>query len=85
MHLHTQAEQWQARLVLPLVKLTNRPNASVSDLGTPEQLLQRIGAFITGDLAASCLMGGPLLIHGLPNPDPTITNPSNPRNLPGGG
>ena len=57
-----------------LVKLTNRPNA-VSDLGTPEQLLQRIWAFITVELAASYFTDGPLLTHGLQHPDLSTPTP----------
>jgi hypothetical protein len=38
-----------ALLVSPLVKLTPRSNTPVQDLGTPEQLLTRIGPFITGE------------------------------------
>lgn len=32
----------------PLVKLTNKVNASVTDLGSPRELLDRVGPFITG-------------------------------------
>ena len=35
-------------LVAPLVKLTNKVNAAVTDLGTPETLLPRIGVYLTG-------------------------------------
>ena len=35
-------------LVSPLVKLTNKINVSLSDLGTPQQLIARIGAYLTG-------------------------------------
>jgi hypothetical protein len=34
--------------VSPLVKLTNKINISLSDLGTPLQLIARIGAYLTG-------------------------------------
>ncbi|KAG1676339.1 hypothetical protein FOA52_001134 [Chlamydomonas sp. UWO 241] len=37
-----------ALLVLPLVKLTNERDATITSLGSPEQLLPRIGNFITG-------------------------------------
>ncbi|GFR51004.1 hypothetical protein Agub_g13330 [Astrephomene gubernaculifera] len=35
-------------IVSPLQKLTPRKNVKVEDLGTPEQLLERIGNYITG-------------------------------------
>ncbi|KXZ44862.1 hypothetical protein GPECTOR_61g815 [Gonium pectorale] len=35
-------------IVAPLQKLTPRKNIKVEDLGTPEQLLQRVGNYITG-------------------------------------
>jgi len=35
-------------LVSPLVKLTNKPNVGVEALGSPEELIDRIGPFITG-------------------------------------
>lgn len=35
-------------LVSPLVKLTNKVNAAIQDLGTPESILPRIGPYITG-------------------------------------
>lgn len=35
-------------LVSPLVKLTNKPNARIQDVGEPNRLLDSVGPFITG-------------------------------------
>lgn len=35
-------------VVSPLVKLTNRPDMPIQDIGTPESILPRIGGYITG-------------------------------------
>jgi hypothetical protein len=35
-------------IVSPLVRLTNRANATIEDVGTPEGVLGSLGAFITG-------------------------------------
>ena len=43
-------------LVSPLVKLTNKVNAAIQDLGTPESILPRIGPYITGGLPAAYLL-----------------------------
>lgn len=33
----------------PLVRLTNKPNAKIEDIGTPEKLIASLGPFVTGN------------------------------------
>lgn len=35
-------------VVSPLVRLTNKPSAKITDIGTPEGVLESLGPFITG-------------------------------------
>lgn len=36
-------------IVSPLVKITNKPNAKLTDVGTPERLITAFGPYATGD------------------------------------
>jgi hypothetical protein len=33
----------------PLIRLTNRPNATIEDIGSPERLIASLGPFVTGN------------------------------------
>lgn len=33
----------------PLIRLTNRPNATIEDIGSPEKLMASLGPFVTGN------------------------------------
>lgn len=33
----------------PLIRLTNKPNATIEDIGTPEKLIASLGPFVTGN------------------------------------
>ncbi|XP_078182602.1 thylakoid lumenal protein (Mog1/PsbP/DUF1795-like photosystem II reaction center PsbP family protein) [Carex rostrata] len=33
----------------PLIRLTNKPNATIEDIGTPEELIASLGPFVTGN------------------------------------
>lgn len=33
----------------PLIRLTNKPNATIEDIGSPEKLIASLGAFVTGN------------------------------------
>lgn len=33
----------------PLIRLTNKPNATIQDIGTPEKLIASLGPFVTGN------------------------------------
>ncbi|XP_078444926.1 thylakoid lumenal protein (Mog1/PsbP/DUF1795-like photosystem II reaction center PsbP family protein) [Wolffia australiana] len=33
----------------PLVRLTNKPNATIEEIGTPEKIISSLGAFVTGN------------------------------------
>lgn len=33
----------------PLIRLTNKPNASIEDIGSPEKLIASLGPFVTGN------------------------------------
>lgn len=33
----------------PLIRLTNKPNATIEDIGTPEKLITSLGPFVTGN------------------------------------
>ncbi|XP_047055732.1 psbP domain-containing protein 6, chloroplastic [Lolium rigidum] len=33
----------------PLIRLTNRPNATIEDIGSPEKLISSLGPFVTGN------------------------------------
>lgn len=33
----------------PLIRLTNKPNATIEDIGTPEDLIASLGPFVTGN------------------------------------
>lgn len=33
----------------PLVRLTNKPNASIEEIGSPEKLIASLGPFVTGN------------------------------------
>ncbi|XP_040371836.1 psbP domain-containing protein 6, chloroplastic-like [Rosa chinensis] len=33
----------------PLIRLTNKPNASIEDIGNPEKLIASLGPFVTGN------------------------------------
>lgn len=33
----------------PLIRLTNKPNASIQDIGNPEKLIASLGPFVTGN------------------------------------
>ena len=33
----------------PLIRLTNRPNATIEDIGSPEKLIASLGPFVTGN------------------------------------
>uniref|UniRef100_A0A0F7CYL9 Photosystem II reaction center PsbP family protein n=1 Tax=Cypripedium formosanum TaxID=53042 RepID=A0A0F7CYL9_9ASPA len=33
----------------PLIRLTNKPNASIEDIGTPEKVITSLGPFVTGN------------------------------------
>lgn len=33
----------------PLIRLTNKPNASIEDIGSPEKLITSLGPFVTGN------------------------------------
>lgn len=35
-------------IVSPLVRLTNKPSAKITEIGTPEGVLESLGPFITG-------------------------------------
>lgn len=35
-------------VVSPLVRLTNKPSAKITDIGSPEGVLESLGPFITG-------------------------------------
>lgn len=32
----------------PLIRLTNKPNASIEEIGSPEKLIASLGPFVTG-------------------------------------
>lgn len=60
----------------PLIRLTNKPNASIEEIGSPEKLIASLGPFVTGNtydpdelLETSVEKGGDqtvqfLLLHG---------------------
>jgi hypothetical protein len=33
----------------PLIRLTNKPNATIEDIGSPEKLIASLGPFVTGN------------------------------------
>jgi hypothetical protein len=33
-----------------LIRLTNKPNATIEDIGTPEELIASLGSFVTGNI-----------------------------------
>ena len=33
----------------PLIRLTNKPNATIEDIGSPEKVIASLGAFVTGN------------------------------------
>ena len=33
----------------PLIRLTNKPNASIEDIGSPEKVIASLGPFVTGN------------------------------------
>jgi hypothetical protein len=33
----------------PLIRLTNKPNASIEEIGSPEKLIASLGPFVTGN------------------------------------
>lgn len=33
----------------PLIRLTNKPNATIEDIGTPDKLIASLGPFVTGN------------------------------------
>lgn len=33
----------------PLIRLTNKPNATIEEIGTPEKLIASLGPFVTGN------------------------------------
>lgn len=33
----------------PLIRLTNKPTATIEDIGTPEKLIASLGPFVTGN------------------------------------
>lgn len=33
----------------PLIRLTNKPNATIEDIGTPEKVIASLGPFVTGN------------------------------------
>lgn len=33
----------------PLIRLTNKPNASIEDIGNPEKVIASLGPFVTGN------------------------------------
>lgn len=33
----------------PVVRLTNKPNATIEEIGTPERLIASLGPFVTGN------------------------------------
>ena len=37
-------------LASPLVKLTNKKEATITDLGAPDAVIERIGSFLTGGM-----------------------------------
>lgn len=54
----------------PLIRLTNKPNATIEEIGTPEKLISSLGPFVTGNtydpdelLEASVEKRGDLTVH----------------------
>lgn len=33
----------------PLIRLTNKPNATIEDIGSPEKVIASLGPFVTGN------------------------------------
>ena len=33
----------------PMVRLTNKPNATIEEIGEPEKIIAALGPFVTGD------------------------------------
>ncbi|KAL8167798.1 hypothetical protein V2J09_009297 [Rumex salicifolius] len=44
------AKQGKVQIVAsPLIRLTNKPNATIADIGTPDRVIASLGAFVTGN------------------------------------